>query len=157
MFNRFTETACRVIREAHEEAQRRHHRSVNSEHLFWAMLRQRKGIALAVLDRLGLQRGAVTEDLEGVLASVGAARPVTEIPFGRETAQALERSIQQALYLESNWVGTEHLLLGLLQDRHSPVARILGAHGVRFETALATVLTLLGKPIGTGPKASSSP
>ena len=106
-----------------------------------------------MLDRLGLQRGAVTEDLDGVLASVGAAaKPVTEIPFGLGAARALERSVQQALYLESNWVGTEHLLLGLLHDGHSPVARILHAHGVRFETALATVLALLGKPTGTDPK-----
>jgi len=74
MFDRFTETARRVIREAHEEAQRCQHRSVNAEHLFWAMLRQRDGIALAVLDRLGLQRSALIEDVEGVLARMGTRR-----------------------------------------------------------------------------------
>src|SRR6266571_3885095 len=58
MFDRFTERARRVLREAHEEALRRRHRSVDSEHLFLALLRQREGIALAVLDRLGLRRGA---------------------------------------------------------------------------------------------------
>ncbi len=58
MFDRFTEGARRVLREAHEEALRRRHRSVDSEHLFLALLRQREGIALAVLDRLGLRRGA---------------------------------------------------------------------------------------------------
>jgi ATP-dependent Clp protease ATP-binding subunit ClpC len=156
MFERFTETARRVISGAHEEAQQRGHRAVNPEHLFRAMLRQREGIALAVLERLGLQRGVVTEDLEGMLASVGAAtEPVTEIPFGIDALQALERTIQQARYLESNWVGTEHLLLGLLQDRHSPVTRTLGAHGIQFESALAMVLTLLGKPIGPAPKRPS--
>src|SRR5436309_15751413 len=74
MFDRFTETARRVIREAHEEAQRCQHRSVNAEHLFWAMLRQRDGIALAVLDRLGLQRSALIEDVAGVLARLGTRR-----------------------------------------------------------------------------------
>jgi ATP-dependent Clp protease ATP-binding subunit ClpC len=150
MFDRFTETARRVLREAHEEALRRRHRSVDPEHLFLALLRQRQGIALAVLDRLGLQRDAVTEDFEGVLASVGAAaKPVTETPFGLGAAHALEQSVQQARDLESNWVGTEHLLLGLLHDGDSPVARTLGAHRVRFETAFATVLTLLGKSTGS--------
>ncbi len=120
MLNSFTETARRLIREAHEEAHRRRHRSVGPEHLVVAMMRQREGMALAVLHRLGLQRAAVTEDLEGALARVGAAaRPATEIPFSPEAARALERSIQQARYLESNWVGTEHLLLGLLYDEHS--------------------------------------
>ncbi len=111
-------------------------------------------MALAVLHRLGLQRAAVTEDLEGALASVGAAaRPATEIPFSPEAARALERPIQQARNLESNWVGTEHLLLGLLDDGHSLAARTLNAHGVRIETALETVLNLLGEP-GPEPRAS---
>lgn len=153
MFERFTETARRIIREAHEEAQRRRHRSVNAEHLFWAMLRQRNGIALAVLDRLGVQRSAVIEDLERAVSKLDAAdQPVTEIAFGREAMQALERSIQQARDLEGNWVGTENLLLGLLHDEHAPVARILGARGVNFEAALAMVLDLLGKPSGPEPK-----
>ena len=149
MFDRFTETARRVLREAHEEALRRRHRSVDSEHLFLALLRQREGIALAVLDRLGLQRGAVMEYLERVLDSVSAsAKPMTETPFGAGAARALEQSVQQARDLESNWVGTEHLLLALLQDGHSSVARTLGGHGVRFVTALTTVLPLFGKSIG---------
>jgi ATP-dependent Clp protease ATP-binding subunit ClpC len=118
-----------------------------------AMLRQRNGIALAVLDRLGVQRSAAIEDLERALSNVGAAdKRVTEIPFGREAVQALERSIQQARDLEGNWVGTETLLLGLLHDERAPVARILGAHGVNFEAVLAMVLELLGKPSGPEPK-----
>ncbi len=135
MLNSFTETARRLIREAHEEAHRRRHRSVGPEHLVVAMMRQREGMALAVLHRLGLQRAAVTEDLEGALARVGAAaRPATEIPFSPEAARALERSIQQARYLESNWVGTEHLLLGLLYDEHSlrPAAAQVTARIARF-------------------------
>ncbi len=153
MLDGFTETARRLIREAHEEAHRRRHRSVGPEHLVIAMMRQREGMALAVLQRLGLQRAAVTEDLEGALASVGAAAgPATEIPFSPEAARALERSIQQARNLESNWVGTEHLLLGLLYDGHSLAARTLNAYGVRFETALATVLNLLGEPAGPEPR-----
>jgi len=73
VLNGFTETTRRLIREAHEEAHRRRHRSVGPEHLVIAMMRQREGMALAVLHRLGLQRAAVTEDLEGALASVPAA------------------------------------------------------------------------------------
>ena len=153
MFERFTETARRIIRTAHEEAHRRHHRSVDPEHLLFAMLQQRDGIALAVLDRLGVQRGAVTDDLEGVLSSLGAAaEPVNEIPFGMPTKRALERAIEQARRLESRWVGTEHLLLGLLHDGHSQASRTLGAHGVNFQTTLATVSSLLGEPTEPGPR-----
>jgi ATP-dependent Clp protease ATP-binding subunit ClpC len=152
MFNRFTETARRVIRDAHEEARRRHHCFVDPEHLVLAMMRQRDGMALSVLDRLGLQRDAVIEDLESALASAGAAKPATEIPFSPEAARALERSIQQAMHLESSWVGTEHLLLGLLYDGDSLAAKTLAARGVRFETALAAVPNLLGKPTGPEPR-----
>jgi len=116
------------------------------------MVRQRDGMALSVLDRLGLQRHAVMEDLEGALASAGAAKPATEIPVSPEAARALERLIQQAIRLESSWVGTEHLLLGLLYDGASLAAKTLAARGVRFETALAAVLNLLGKPTGPEPR-----
>lgn len=147
MFERFTQTARRVVIEAYEEARRRQHHSVNAEHLLWAMLRQHHGIAVAVLDRLGLQRGSMTEDFDSLLASVGAAAsPNTEVPFGPEAKHALARSIEQARDLKSNWVGTEHLLLGLLEDRQSRAARILDAHGVGFDSALAAVRDLLGKP-----------
>src|SRR5262249_61897144 len=106
-----------------------------------------------VADGAGLRRGRVRAHWGGVHSGLAAAaEPVNEIPFGMPTKRALERAIEQARRLESRWVGTEHLLLGLLHDGHSQASRTLGAHGVNFQTTLATVSSLLGEPTEPGPR-----
>lgn len=148
---RFSETARRVIRQARDEAERFHHNSVGPEHLLSALLTGNEGIALAVLERLTIRRYAVLEDLNRAMTGLDTSKPGGQIPFNRQALQVIGESIEHARHLGDHFVGTEHLLLGLVCDAESVAARTLSAHGAGPEKVLAETMALAGKRVEPEP------
>jgi ATP-dependent Clp protease ATP-binding subunit ClpA len=130
MFDHFSETAKEVIRLARTDAERSHDNYVGPEHLLYALLKHKHGIALAVLERLGIRRSAVLDDLRLVEREVFAtSKALREIPFNRQALEALGEAVEQARHLGAHFVGMEHLLLGLAmtESQASVVLRTRGA------------------------------
>ena len=117
MFERFTERARRVIILAREEAGRFRHDFVGTEHILLGLIRDGEGIATAVLQRLGLRLETVKAEVERALAGFPKTLTFGEVPFTPQAKRVLELSIEEARQLGHNYIGTEHLLLGLMQKQ----------------------------------------
>jgi len=114
VFERFTERARRVIILAREEAGRFRHDFVGTEHVLLGLIRDGEGIATAVLQRLGLRLETVKAEVERALAGFPKTLTFGEVPFTPQAKRVLELSIEEARQLGHNYIGTEHLLLGVL-------------------------------------------
>ena len=150
MFERFTERARRVIILAREEAGRSGHNHVSSEHLLFGILQDGEGVATVVLQRLGLQIETVQAEVKRALAKLPKTPAYNEIPFTPQAKRVLELSIAESQQLRHNYIGTEHLLLGLMKDGQSIAAKILESRGVRSLDEIRQVtLVLLAEPAST--------
>jgi len=116
VFERFTERARRVIILAREEAGRFRHDFVGTEHVLLGLIRDGEGIATAVLQRLGLRLETVKAEVERALAGFPKTLTFGEVPFTPQAKRVLELSIEEARQLGHNYIGTEHLLLGLMKE-----------------------------------------
>ena len=133
MFERFTERARRVIILAREEAGRFRHDFVGTEHVLLGLIRDGEGIATAVLQRLGLRLETVKAEVERALAGFPKTLTFGEVPFTPQAKRVLELSIEEARQLGHNYIGTEHLLLGLMKEGQSIAAKILESLGARLD------------------------
>ncbi len=125
MFERFTERARKVIILAREEAARLMHAHLGTEHLLLGIICEGEGVAVAVLQRLGVQPAEIKLELEKGVAR-GAKRMVKgNIPFTPRAKKVLEMSIEEANLMEHNYIGTEHILLGLIREEEGLAAGIL--------------------------------
>jgi len=142
MFNRFTDRSRRVVHLATEEARLLRHDYVGSEHLLLGLLYEGEGVAARALASLGISRedvrGQVTE-----IAGVGPGSPPLPLPFTPRAKKVLEVSLREALALGHHYIGTEHLLLGLLRDGEGVGARALAALGADDARVRERVLALL--------------
>jgi ATP-dependent Clp protease ATP-binding subunit ClpC len=163
MFERFTERARRVVVLAQEEARELDHNYIGTEHLLLGILRDGEGVAVRALDQLGVSRPAVREQ---VVTMVGRGRstPSGHIPFTPRAKKALELSLREALQLNHNHIGTEHILLGLLREGDGVAAQVLTDLGADLDRVRAKVLELVpASPVeamelsGPGRAALSSP
>src|SRR5215831_8000593 len=150
MFEQFTERARRVIILAREEAGRSGHNHVGTEHLLFGILQDGEGVATVVLQRFGLQLKMVQAEVKRALAKLPKTPAYSEVPFTPQAKRVLELSIEESQQLRHNYIGTEHLLLGLMKDGQSIAAKILESRGVRFldEIRQATMV-LLAEPAST--------
>jgi hypothetical protein len=142
-FRRFTPRAKSVVVAAQEAAAGFGADEIGSEHLLIGLYAEPEGIAVKVLDELGLDRGEVTA---AVLASSTATAEPTRghIPFGKDAKAALEGALASALELGHNYIGTEHILLGILQlDADQPGAALLADAGITAAAVREAVLRLL--------------
>jgi ATP-dependent Clp protease ATP-binding subunit ClpC len=136
MFERFTDRARRVLVLAQEEARDLASAFIGTEHLLLGLIREREGVASEVLDTLGVTYELVREKVEGTIDTVmepSSASP----PFTPRVKKVLEFSLRESLHLGHNYVGTEHLLLGLVREGNGVAARILddlGADMARVST-----------------------
>ena len=144
MFERFTERARRVIILAREEAGRFRHDFVGTEHILLGLIRDGEGIATAVLQRLGLKLETVKNEVERALAGLPKTLTFGEVPFTPQAKRVLELSIEEARQLGHNYIGTEHLLLGLMKEGQSIAAKILESLGARLDEVRQETLALLG-------------
>lgn len=111
MFNRFTERAQRVIMIAREESSRLRHDYIGTEHLLLGLIREGSGVAVAVLQSLGLNPERIRKEVEKLAPSGGGTLILGEPPFTSKAKKALELAIDEAQLMGHSYVGTEHLLL----------------------------------------------
>ncbi|MBI3455142.1 MAG: ATP-dependent Clp protease ATP-binding subunit [Candidatus Rokubacteria bacterium] len=155
MFERFTERARRVIILAREEAGRFRHDFVGTEHILLGLIRDGEGIATAVLQRLGLRLETVKAEVERALAGFPKTLTFGEVPFTPQAKRVLELSIEEARQLGHNYIGTEHLLLGIMKEGQSIAAKILESLGARLDEVRQETLALLGDQYYPRPKKRS--
>jgi hypothetical protein len=147
MFERFTEPARQVVVLAQEEARALKHNYIGTEHILLGLLREEEGVAARVLGLLGLSVERVRID---VVEIVGAGESVVsgQIPFTPRAKKVLELALSEALSLSHNYIGTEHILLGLVRENEGVAARILVACDADDETVRDEVVRLLSGPGG---------
>jgi ATP-dependent Clp protease ATP-binding subunit ClpC len=150
MFERFTESARRAVVLSQSEARALNHHHVEPSHLLLGVLTAEDATARALLTPLGV-------DVEAVRAVVSARHgtgedePSEHIPFSTDSKTAFEQSLRESLALDHTYIGTEHMLLGLVSGPSSEVGEILTALGVPNDALRETVLARLASPAGAEP------
>ncbi|GIX46416.1 MAG: ATP-dependent Clp protease ATP-binding subunit ClpC [Candidatus Tectimicrobiota bacterium] len=146
MFKRFTERARRVIILAREEAERHHHEYLGTEHILLGMLKDGGGIAITVLQKSGLSIDQIRLEVERHLPRNVNSLVVGEIPFTPKAKKVLEYAVEEARLMGHNYIGTEHLLLGLLKEKEGIAAKVLNSLGIRLVETREKILNLLQEP-----------
>ena len=149
-FERFTERAKKVLTLAQEEAERSHHSYIGTEHLLLGLLREGEGLAAKVLNNLGVEINKVRSTIESVLGRNERIIIQQIIPTSR-VKKVIEISFEEARRMGNNYVGTEHLLLGLLREEKGIAAQVLNSLGVTLEEARAETLKVLGSDVNPSP------
>ncbi|WP_293698544.1 ATP-dependent Clp protease ATP-binding subunit, partial [uncultured Agrococcus sp.] len=142
MFERFTDRARRVIVLAQEEAKMLNHNYIGTEHILLGLIHEGEGVAAKALDQLGISLDAVREHVQEMIGS-GAQQSSGHIPFTPRAKKVLELSLREALQLGHNYIGTEHLLLGLIREGEGIAAKVLVKLGAELNTVRQTVNQLL--------------
>jgi len=156
MFERFTERARQVVVLAQDEARALKHNYIGTEHLLLGLLREQEGIAARVLGTLEV---TVEEVRSQVVRIVGEGEEVAtgQIPFTPRAKRVLELSLREALAMGHNWIGTEHILLGLSREGEGVGARILDGFGVDSELLRDEIVRALGGSVGQPPRPTPVP
>jgi len=143
MSQRFTTRAQRVILLAQEESRRLHHDYVGPEHLLLGILALGEGVAAQVLANMGADSRRMRLEIEDI-AGTGEAVLQGEIPFTPRAKKTLELTVEESQHFGHFYVGTEHLLLGLIREEEGAAARVLRNSKVGLEAVRAEILNLLG-------------
>jgi len=125
MFERFTDRARRVVVLAQEEARLLGHNYIGTEHILLGLIHENEGVAAKVLERLGISLQAVREKVEAIIGEGDSGPPEGHIPFTPRAKKVLELSLREALQLGHNYIGTEHILLGLIREGEGVGAQVL--------------------------------
>lgn len=147
MFNRFTERARKVIVYAKEEARRFNHDYIGTEHLLLGLVREGEGVAAAVLQKVGLDLETIRIEVEKLVQPGPQTQVMGDIPFTPRSKKALELSAEEARALGHNYIGTEHLLLGLVKEGEGMAYRVLLNLGLDLGKLRNEVMELLGSGI----------
>ena len=142
MFARFTDRARRVVQLAQEQARLLNHRYIGTEHLLLGLLAEGEGVAAQVLESLGISLEAVRARVEELIGH-GQTAPTGHIPFTPRAKKTLELSLREALQLGHNYLGTEHILLGLARESEGVAAQVLAGFGADHARLRERVLRLL--------------
>ena len=147
MFNRFTERARKVIVYAKEEARRFNHDYIGTEHLLLGLIREGEGVAASVLQKLGVDLESIRIEVEKLVQPGPQTQVVGDIPFTPRSKKALELAAEEARALGHNYIGTEHLLLGLVKEGEGMAYRVLLNLGLDLGKLRNEVMELLGSGI----------
>ena len=147
MFNRFTERARKVIILAKEEAKRFNHDYIGTEHILLGLIREGEGVASAVLQNMGLSLDKIRLEIEKLVQPGPATVVSGDIPFTPRAKRVIELSMEEARQLGHNYIGTEHLLLGLLREGEGVAAQALLGLGLDLNKVRSQILELLGQGI----------
>src|SRR5665647_358913 len=129
MFERFTDRARRVVVLAQEEARMLNHNYIGTEHILLGLIHEGEGVAAKALESLGISLDAVREQVQEIIGQ-GQQAPSGHIPFTPRAKKVLELSLREALQLGHNYIGTEHILLGLIREGEGVAAQVLVKLGV---------------------------
>jgi ATP-dependent Clp protease ATP-binding subunit ClpC len=147
----FTERVRKVLAMAREEAARLHHEYVGTEHILLGLIREGEGVAAAVLQNLNVDLDEVQQKIEETVKKGKAAQATgPDLPYTSRAKKVLELAMGEARELNHSYVGTEHLLLGLLREEKGIAAQVLTDAGVNLEAARAETLRLLGTEMPPG-------
>ncbi|MFC1704381.1 ATP-dependent Clp protease ATP-binding subunit [Candidatus Omnitrophota bacterium] len=144
MFNRFTERARKVIILAKEEARRFNHDYIGTEHILLGLIREGEGVAAAVLLKLGVSLENIRIEIEKLVQPGPTTQVLGDIPFTPRAKKALELAAEEARSLGHNYIGTEHLLLGLIKEAESIASQVLLNMGLDLTKVRNEVMSLLG-------------
>ena len=142
MFERFTDRARRVVVLAQEEARMLNHNYIGTEHILLGLVREEEGVAAKALESLSISLEAVRQQVEEIIGQ-GQAAPTGHIPFTPRAKKVLELSLREALQLGHNYIGTEHILLGLIREGEGVAAQVLQKLGADLNRVRQTVIQLL--------------
>jgi ATP-dependent Clp protease ATP-binding subunit ClpC len=147
----FTERVRKVLAMAREEAARLHHEYVGTEHILLGLIREGEGVAAAVLQNLSVDLEEIQQKIEDTVKKGKAAQATgPDLPYTSRAKKVLELAMGEARELNHSYVGTEHLLLGLLREEKGIAAQVLTDAGVHLEAARAETLRLLGTEMPPG-------
>ncbi|MDE0188275.1 MAG: NDP-hexose 4-ketoreductase, partial [bacterium] len=152
MFERFTDRARRVVVMAQEEARKMNHKYIGTEHLLLGLLAEGEGVAAKSLGSLGIDLNSTRETVIETVG-VGQQAPTGHIPFTPRAKKVLELALREALQLGHNYIGTEHILLGLIREGEGVAAQVLGQAEAGLQKIRQTVLTELSGSGGEGGRA----
>jgi ATP-dependent Clp protease ATP-binding subunit ClpA len=155
MFERFTDRARKVMALANEEAQRFNHEYIGTEHILLGLLKEASGVGAAVLKNLGLDLRTIRLEIEKLVKSGPDMVTMGKLPQTPRAKQVVAFAIEEARKLNHNYVGTEHLLLGLVREFEGVAAQVLTNLGLKLEDVREEVLNLLGA--GIEPESPSNP
>jgi ATP-dependent Clp protease ATP-binding subunit ClpC len=142
VFERFTDRARRVVVLAQEEARMLNHSYIGTEHILLGLIHEGEGIAANALESVGISLVAVRQQVEEIIGQ-GQSAPTGHIPFTPRAKKVLEMSLREALELGHNYIGTEHILLGILREGEGVAAQVLMKSGAQLRSVREAVLTLL--------------
>jgi ATP-dependent Clp protease ATP-binding subunit ClpC len=162
VFERFTDRARRVVVLAQEEARLLNHNYIGTEHILLGLIHEGEGVAAKALESLGISLEAVRAQVEEIIGHGGSA-PSGHIPFTPRAKKVLELSLREALQLGHNYIGTEHILLGLIREGEGVAAQVLVKLGADLSRVRQQVIQLLsgyaggkeGAPAGGGSSEST--
>ncbi|MBS4102520.1 ATP-dependent Clp protease ATP-binding subunit [Tsukamurella paurometabola] len=162
MFERFTDRARRVVVLAQEEARMLNHNYIGTEHILLGLIHEGEGVAAKALESLGISLEGVRSQVEEIIGQ-GQQAPSGHIPFTPRAKKVLELSLREALQLGHNYIGTEHILLGLIREGEGVAAQVLVKLGADLNRVRQQVIQLLsgyqgkeggGEPAGAGARTS---
>ncbi len=156
MFERFTDRARRVVVLAQEEARLLNHNYIGTEHILLGLIHEGEGVAAKALESLGISLEAVRSQVVEIIGQ-GSQAPSGHIPFTPRAKKVLELSLREALQLGHNYIGTEHILLGLIREGEGVAAQVLVKLGADLHKVRQTVIQLLSGVQGEEQTSSSHP
>ncbi|MFI5239669.1 MAG: Clp protease N-terminal domain-containing protein, partial [Gemmatimonadales bacterium] len=153
----FTERVRKVLAMAREEAARLHHEYVGTEHILLGLIREGEGVAAAVLQNLSIDLDDIQQKIEETVKKGKAATATgPDLPYTSRAKKVLELAMAEARELNHSYVGTEHLLLGLLREEKGIAAQVLTDAGINLDEARKETLRLLGTELPQGGSATAS-
>ena len=149
MFNRFTERARKVLLLAKEEARRFNHDYIGTEHILLALVSEREGVAATVIQNLGVDLENIRQEIEKFMHPGPPTQVLGELPFTPRAKKSLELAAEEARSLGHNYIGTEHILLGLIKESEGLASQVLVLLGLELEKVRTQIMELLGEARGT--------
>src|SRR5438094_1908951 len=150
MYERFTDRARKVMQLANQEAQRLNHEYIGTEHILLGLVKEGSGVAANVLKNLDIDLRKIRLEVEKLVQSSPEVGTPGKLPQTPRAKKVIEYSIEEARNLNHNYVGTEHLLLGLLREQEGVAAQVLINLGLKLEDVREEVLNLLGHNMDSG-------
>lgn len=142
MFEKYTDRARRVLCLAQEESRILKHNYIGTEHILLGLIHEGEGVAAKALDSLGISLGGVRSQVEDIIGQ-GQQAPSGHIPFTPRAKKVLELSLREALQLGHNYIGTEHILLGLIREGEGVASQVLVKLGAELDRVRRAVIEIL--------------
>jgi ATP-dependent Clp protease ATP-binding subunit ClpC len=148
MFERFTERARRVVVLAQEEARALSHNHIGTEHILLGLIHENEGVAAKSLESIGISLDVVRTQVEEIIGE-GRITPSGQIPFTPRAKKVLELSLRESMQLGHNYIGTEHILLGLIREGEGLGAQVLVKLGADLNRVRQQVIEMLSRHQGS--------